>query len=138
MRNGWSQMAADLNTKLDIKMKHVQTTTWRKQQLGVVGFQPVVPLYLAGVPNNMISQVQVKLKSKVVDITKSINYNCKVTTETIINESVKTLQIVKQLEASGYRKYGTSIYVKVRIKSANEKLNVSKIAFPLVHPSMLL
>ena len=27
MRNGWSQMAADLNTKLDIKMKHVQTTT---------------------------------------------------------------------------------------------------------------
>lgn len=147
MRNGWSQMAADLNTKLDIKMKHVQTTTRRKQQLGVVGFQPVVPLYLAGVPNNMISQVQVKLKSKVVDITKSINYNCKVTTETIIDESVKTLQIVKQLEASGYRvnlnvgfgseKYGTSIYVKVRIKSANEKLNVSKIAFPLVHPSML-
>jgi hypothetical protein len=25
----------------------------------------------------------------------------------------------------------------VRIKSATEKLNVSKIAFPLVHPSML-
>lgn len=27
--------------------------------------------------------------------------------------------------------------IKVRIKSANEKLNISKLAFPLTHPSML-
>ena len=59
------------------------------------------------------------------------------------------MQIVKKLEAQGYRcnlniVLGTTagypskqFVVKVRIKSANEKLNVSKLAFPLVHPSML-
>lgn len=147
MRNGWSQMADKLNTKLAVKMKQAQPVARRKQQLGVAGYQPIVPLYLAGVPTNMMSQIQVKCKSKVVNITKSVSYNCKVTTDTIIEESVKTLQIVRQLEATGYRvnlnvafgseKYGTSLYAKVRIKSANEKLNISKVAFPLVHPSML-
>lgn len=147
MRNGWSQMANRLNTKLNIKMKQVQTTTKRKQQLGVAGFQPIVPLYLAGVPTNMLSQVQVKLKSKVINIIKPFSYSAAVTTETIVEESVKTLQIVRQLENQGYRvnlsvavgseKSGTQLCAKVLIKSANEKLNVSKTAFPLVHPSML-
>lgn len=147
MRNGWSQMADKLNTKLAIKMKQAQPVARRKQQLGVAGFQPIVPLYLAGVPTNMMSQIQVKCKSKVVNITKSVSYNCKITTDTIVEESIKTLQIVRQLEAAGYRvnlsiafgseKFGTSLYAKVRIKSANEKLNISKVAFPLVHPSML-
>ena len=59
------------------------------------------------------------------------------------------MQFVKNLKAQGYRcnlniVLGTTagypskqFIVKVRIKSANEKLNVSKLAFPLVHPSML-
>ena len=28
-------------------------------------------------------------------------------------------------------------FIKIRLKSANEKLNISKLSFPLVHPSML-
>lgn len=57
------------------------------------------------------------------------------------------MQIVKRLESQGYRcnlnivlgvfKGTRRFIVKVRIKNANEKLNVSKLAFPMVHPSML-
>lgn len=59
------------------------------------------------------------------------------------------MQIVKKLEAQGLRVnlnivlgsaagYPKKQFVlKIRIKSANERLNVSKLAFPLVHPSML-
>jgi hypothetical protein len=65
-----------------------------------------------------------------------------------VSESIKALQIVKKIETQGVRcnlnilwhitNIGCNGYVmKVRIKSANEKMNISKLAFPLCHPSML-
>lgn len=89
------------------------------------------------------------VKQKVITLNKSIDYNGGVSADQIIEESVKVMQIVKKLEAQGYRcnlniVFGTAagypskqLVVKVRIKSPNGKLNVSKLAFPLVHPSML-
>ena len=67
---------------------------------------------------------------------------------------IKTLQIINKLESQGYRcnlnvfwcisekslRYSLNckiIAVKIKVKSSSEKLNISKLAFPLVHPSML-
>ena len=120
-----------------------------KNVLGVTGYQAIVPLYLQGVPNNMVTKKMTPVKQKVITMNKSIDYNGGVNADQIIEESIKAMQIVKKLEAQGYRcnlniVLGTTagypskqFVVKVRIKSANEKLNVSKLAFPLVHPSML-
>ena len=54
---------------------------------------------------------------------------------------------IKKIEAQGIRVNlnliwgvaagNTKEVTKVRLKSANERLNISKLAFPLVHPSML-
>ena len=95
----------------------------------------------------MINKKMVPIKQKVITLNKSIDYNCCVDADQIIEESVKAMQIVKKLEAQGYRcnlnivlgseAGGKQFVMKIRIKSANEKLNVSKLAFPLVHPSML-
>lgn len=147
MRDGWPQMAERLNKQLAVKIKQCATIVKRKQHFGVVGFQPAVPLYLAVVPTNMVSYINVKVKSKVVNITKVFNYSSSVSSDTIIEQSVKTLQIVHQLERQGYRVNlsvavgstvgDTTICAKVLIKKASEKINVSKLAFPLVHPSML-
>lgn len=146
MEHGWTEMSRKLTQKLKA------TTTPAplrkpKNVLSVSGYQPVVPLYLAGVPTNMVDKQLVKVKSKVVTLTKSVNYSCSVNTNTIVEESIKTMQIVKKLEAQGYRcnlnitlgtsNGGTDVYCKICIKRANEKLQVSKIAFPMVHPSML-
>lgn len=146
LRNGWDDMAQKLNTKLVAECK-IAPTMKRKQVLGVAGYQPVVALYLAGVPTNMVNTQLVQVKSKIVNITKSVNYNCGVDTDTIIKESIKAMQVVKQLESQGYRVNlsialgtnadGRNVISKVCIKRANEKLNVSKLAFPMVHPSML-
>lgn len=115
--------------------------------LGVQDYQAVVPLYLMGVPNNMVTKKMVPMKQKVITLNKSIDYNAGVSADDIMDESIKAMQIVKKLEAQGYRcnlniVLGTSagskqFIIKVRIKSANEKLNISKLALPLVHPSML-
>ena len=95
----------------------------------------------------MVRSVNVPVKSKVITLVKSIGYSFQVSADTIIDESVKALKIVKKLEAQGYKinldiAVGSTtrdkkFIVRARIKKANERLNVSKLAFPLVHPSML-
>lgn len=148
-KNGWSDMATKLVQKLKVIESKTEPTMKPKNVLGVAGYQAIVPLYLQGVPNNMVTKKMTPVKQKVITLNKSIDYNGGVSADQIIEESIKAMQIVKKLEAQGFRcnlniVLGTTagypskqFVVKVRIKSANEKLNVSKLAFPLVHPSML-
>ena len=146
-KNGWSEMASKLVQKLKVIESKTEPTMKPRTCLGVQGYQAVVPLYLMGVPNNMVTKKMVPMKQKVITLNKSIDYSAGVSTDNIMDESIKAMQIVKKLEAQGYRcnlnlVLGTSagskqFIIKVRIKSANEKLNISKLAFPLVHPSML-
>ena len=146
-KNGWSDMATKLVQKLKVIESKTEPTMKPKNVLGVAGYQAIVPLYLQGVPNNMVTKKMTPIKQKVITLNKSVDYSGSVSADQIIEESIKAMQIVKKLEAQGYRcnlniVIGSSepsikLYVKIRIKSANEKLNVSKLAFPLVHPSML-
>lgn len=150
-KNGWSDMASKLVQKLKVIENQTQPTMKPRNKLDVVGYQPIVPLYLQGVPNNMMNKKMIPVKQKVITLNKSIDYSAWTGSDTIIQESIKAMQIVKKLESQGYRcnlnivlgssaghgKERKQFVVKVRIKSANEKLNISKLAFPLVHPSML-
>lgn len=147
MKKGWEDMSKKLTKRLEAIKSEVKPIKKAKTVYGVAGYQAIVPLYLNGVPTNMASKKMVVQKQKVITINKDVGYNCDTSVEQIIEESIKALQIVKKLEAQGYRInlnviHGTeSMYCrysfKVRVKSAGEKLNISKAAFPLVHPSML-
>lgn len=150
-KSGWSDMAGKLVQKLKVIESKTVPMMKPRSKLDVCGYQAIVPMYLQGVPNNMVNKKMVPVKQKVITLNKSIDYHGGVSTNEIIEESIKAMQIVKKLEAQGYRcnlnlvlgstaGYGADkkqFVMKVRIKSANEKLNVSKLAFPLVHPSML-
>ena len=148
-KNGWSDMATKLVQKLKVIESKTEPIMKPKNVLGVAGYQAIVPLYLQGVPNNMVTKKMIPVKQKIITLNKSIDYKGSVSADQIIEESIKAMQIVKKLEAQGYRcnlnivlgvtaDYPSKQFVvKVKIKSANEKLNVSKLAFPLVHPSML-
>ena len=120
--------------------------TSRKNVLSPNGYQAIVPLYLNGVPNNMVSSKMVTVKRKVVTLNKSIAYSAVVDSSVIEEESIKAFRLIKRMEKQGYRinlnlvlglDYPSRYLVKIRLKSAGEKLNVSKMVFPLVHPSML-
>lgn len=151
MKNGWKDMSEKLTQKLKIEEKRTEPIMKAKTTYGVAGYQAIVPLYLNGVPTNMASKKMVPVKQKVITLNKSICYGCHTTTDEIVKESIKAFQIVKKLEAQGFRcnlnvllgssKGSDGQYVayvaKVRVKNSTEKLNLSKLAFPLVHPSML-
>ena len=147
LKNGWSEMANKLTQKLKAVESNKQMIKKSVNQLSVSGYQAIVPLYLNGVPQNMVSKKMVPVKQKVITLVKSISYSWLTSTEQIENESIKALQIIKKFEAQGMRVNleiifgaeagGRNIFTRIKIKDASEKLNISKIAFPLVHPSML-
>lgn len=150
-KNGWSEMSERLSNRLKAEGKFEPTMTYRNVQ-SVQGYHPIVPLYLMGIPNNMITKKMVPMKQKVVTLNKSLDYSARVKTEQIVEESIKAFRIIQKLESQNYRvnlnlvigasgsmwnSSGEKYFIKIRLKSANEKLNISKLSFPLVHPSML-
>lgn len=151
MLHGWTDMAKKLTQKLEAKKSEIKHGMKSKSVYDVCGYQASVPRYLQGIPTSMVNSKKIPEKQKVITINKCVNYASRVKPEKIEEESVKAMQIIKKLEAQGYRvnlnvvwydseyenDYGRIVFVKVRVKNANERLNVSKLAFCLVHPSML-
>lgn len=135
-------------TKLLKAEKKMQPVKAMKRVNSIQGFQPVVPLYLMGVPNNMISTQMKPLKQKVVNLYSSLSYLCNVTSERLQEECIKKFRLISKLESQNYRVnlyviFGSgsrrdkmNLITSIKIKSANERLNISKLAFPLTHPSM--
>ena len=144
---GWTECANRLTKQLNFQIKKMEGDKTMKMFLSQVGYQPIIPLYLNGCPNNMMNMKMDVKKQKVLTIVKSVGFRGNVSTKQIEEESIKTLLLVTMLERKGYRVNlytlngyyagGKNHYCRVKIKGASEKLNISKIAFPLVHPSML-
>lgn len=149
MREGWDSGAKKLTKSLRLKNLETQPKEVKKAIFDIVGFQASVPRYLQGVPTSMVNKKTVKQKQKVITLIKSSTYNAMTSAQQIMEDSVKFLQIVQAIEAKGVRVNiycafhtivngrSEQIFTKIKIKSANERLNLAKMAFPLMHPSFL-
>lgn len=144
LQNGWDEGAKILNSNISKKIKDISKAEEKVFQniKDVCGYQPIVPLYLNSVPNCMIRKQQKVLKNKIVNVTRTLSYSGGIRTSEVMSESVKAAMIIKNLEKSGYRVnlhliLGSGKFaVKIKLKSANERLNVSKLAFPLINVAM--
>ena len=109
----------------------------------IVGFSPVVPLALLGVPQNMINMTMKPIKAKVIDVYYDMTCNCGTTPEQIIKAGQAVLGAIVDLERQGYKfnLYGVQSYtdgktadvLAVKIKSSNQPLDLKRISFPLTH-----
>jgi hypothetical protein len=145
LNKGWIPESEKLNEKLPLITKH-DNSYQSKSVYSVVGSTPSVPRYLQGIPTNMITRVPHIQKQKIVVINKSLGYSAAWSTQEIERESIKALQLIQILEQKGYRvklnivlksQRREKVQCKVCIKKPDERFSLSKMAFPLVHPSML-
>ena len=149
--NGWHDKAFELEKRLKAKRNDMAPVNTMEFTQSVAGFQPIVPLFLAGQPASMMSMRLSPRKQKVVTVCKSISYPGHVDAEEWTEQGVKALAIVTNLERNGYRcnidivrggyakaSSGRQVGIccRVRVKHANERLNISKLAFPFCNPSM--
>lgn len=149
LTHGWDSAAQKMAQKVKMTVAAGQTVRSSKPSYNVVGSQASVPRYLQGIPTNMVSRQMIHSKQKVVTVTKGITYAARWTPEAILRESVKALQIIQSMENAGQRvRLNVMIAIsdddtkhhhicKVCVKQPDERMNISKMAFALAHPSML-
>lgn len=145
--HGWDTAAEKMAQKVKLTVATPQPVRTSKPAFGVVGSQASVPRYLQGIPTSMVSRQITYSKQKVVTITKGISYSGWWTSQAILEESIKALQIIQSLESAGKRvrlnvmvattKGNKHSICKVCVKQPDERLNISKMSFALAHPSML-
>ena len=112
----------------------------------VVGFQPNVPNFLLGLPNDMINEIPAKISQKILNIVLTMSVSSGVGAETLQSIGMKYIQVIDLLEKSGYR---VNLYIAhageyesekdiclIRIKTDREPFNIKKCVFPIAHPSM--
>lgn len=139
---GWNDGAKNLNTQFKFATKKTTSDIELKQILDVAGYQAIVPLYLQGSPMNMMNKKPQAIKQKIITINKTTSFSSGISATQVINETTKCLEIIKKVESKGIRVNLNllistgKVCVKIRLKSANERLNIAKLAFPIIHPSM--
>lgn len=118
----------------------------QKYENRLYGCIPNVPAYLIGNPLNMINPEIGRVSHKVINIFLSIGVPWYIKKEDIIRTGIVYLGVIDLLERNGYRcnlyagitaSKAKHEYMYVRIKTDREPLNLKKLVFPLVHPSML-
>lgn len=109
----------------------------------IVGYNPVVPLALQGVPNNMINMSMKPIKCKVIDIYYDMTCSCGTDSDDIIKNGQKLLGAVLELEKQGYKfniyavqgycNSNSADFLVVKVKSSTQPLDLKRISFPLTH-----
>ena len=109
----------------------------------IVGYAPIVPLAILGVPNSMINSRMKPINAKVIDIYYNMTAGAGTKSEDIIKAGVKLLSAIIALEQQGYRfnlyavqnyyKTGVCYMLKVKVKDAMQPIDLKRISFPLTH-----
>lgn len=131
--------------------KFNRTTNTIKQDF--CGFVPNVGAVVSGSPINMYNVKQTTYRNtKVLNFVYFIGASCGVDKKELAAAGAKLLNIINTLEAQGYR---TNIFVArcivpiingkeqnksrlnlaIKIKDSGKHLNITKIAYPIAHPS---
>lgn len=149
LSNGWSYKLEKV--KADIKGVMLRETGKRiTTKNDVVGFAPIVPLAIQGVPQCMVNTAYKPIKSKVIDLYYDIAVNARVSSKDIFENGLKVMQAVVSLERQGYRVrmsalqsyagnrdgYHDCDMLVVRVKNENQPLDMKRIMFPFMHPAM--
>lgn len=148
LKYGWQEGTKMIDDEISKKYNNLSNKTQIHSEYNISGFQCSVPRYLQGIPTNMINQKRVPAKQKVMTIVKHIGFLGNVSDKEILENSAKALAIVKKIESQGTKcnldvispvKFhdGTKCIIRIRVKSAGERLNIGKIAFAMANPDML-
>lgn len=109
----------------------------------IVGYAPIVPLAILGVPNSMINSRMKPIKAKVIDVYYNLTASASTNSKDIINAGIKLLSAIIELEQQGYRfnlyavqnyySSGKCYMLKVKVKDAMQPIDLKRISFPLTH-----
>ena len=112
-----------------------------------VGFTPHVPNTLMNLPITMINKERTPNRPKTIHLLYNFSASAKTMPDEMITGGINFISLVNSLEKQGYSvkidmisSFGTDKTLSsmtVNVKEYGQKINLLKLTFPLVHPSML-
>ena len=147
-RYGYTEPLKQIKNVLDKKIANTQIRNRRIVSTGVVGYTPHVPNAILGLPNSMINTTVVPHKTKAVSIVYAPTGNGGISALDLHKAGIALLSVINTMELNGVR-VDLSICPKcskeddkefaismVRVKDYREHMDLQKLMFPVVHPSM--
>lgn len=114
---------------------------------GVVGYAPIVPNAIIGLPKSMKTKTSIPHKTKVLSIWYDLTACCGVSKENIAKAGRHMLELINKLEMqdfrvelrviTGYCGSDQYCFSAVKVKTDRQPLNPLKIAYPFTHASFL-
>lgn len=141
---GWEDKIPEARLRIREIEKTLPKTS-RAVKNAPVGFAPVVPLAIMGVPECMSSDARKPVKSRVISIYYDFGATSGVSAEDLTWAGMRTLAEIVKLEKTGYRVrlygvhwqsneyHGNAAVVK--LKSEYTPLDLKRVMFPMVHPA---
>lgn len=142
LREGYQPVVDSLKAKL----RASATTKRFKSYNDVAGYQPIIPNAIMGLPKSMINSSLTPIKMKVIDIYYESTVPAYRDADELIKAGSKMLGVITELEGQGYRfnlyitqgyydkKLGTDMLC-LKVKSANQPLDLKRMSFPIAHTS---
>lgn len=145
--DGWTEkvdVVKDATRQIERQMTSLKVSGLKSD---VVGFVPIVPNAIMGLPNSMLNSDVKPKKNKVINLIYGLSYSSSVDMKEIIDMGLKVMKRVLKLEAMGYRvrlsclqNYSDNkrlVHVmSVKVKSEDQPLDAQRVMFPMFHPAM--
>lgn len=141
LHNGYQPSVEKLKERM--KAKYVGEGKRITFHNDVVGYAPIVPLAMQGVPQSMLNHKMKPIKAKVIDVFYDITVNYGTTSEQILNNGSNLLGAVVDLEQEGYKIniYAIQSYsdekncdmLVIKIKDSRQPMDLKRMSFPLTH-----
>lgn len=144
--NGWREMENDDRLKNIFNLQTGEEDKLISFKNDVVGYTPIVPLVLQGIPNCMSNVQKKRVKSRIIHIVYNISITCDRSSDDIMKAGLELFKVIMALERQGYRirltamqeftDYNGSDMFFLNLKSEYKPLHISSMMFPLIHPAM--
>lgn len=145
-RDGWIEGAQRVQDALKV---FTLATPAPDTRTDVYGFRPHVPRYCAGAPDSMVRYAREAQngRGKVLTLIVPINANCFTDARCMANFGTAIAQYVNQMETEGarveliaamtneLRNHGWRLSFAVRVKYAEQPLDLAVLAFAIGHPA---
>lgn len=149
---GWTKHLDEIKSGV-AKIKSLSYKNTTKIKTDVIGYSPCVPRAIQGLPDSMYNMVRSQKKVSTISLTYEMGVSANVGTNSIINAGITLLSMVNILEKRGvkvelnlscgvyeeaYGRYPDEVVsMVVCMKKYRDNLDLKKLIFPLIHPSML-
>lgn len=146
--HGYEQNVNQMVAKVGVLQKH-GTRTKTQRYVDCVGYAPIVPNAILGLPNSMMNSKKKAIKSKVVTILYCPEVSWSVSSQEVLDFGCKFMNCVMNLEKNGYRvridfvnvfttaSDGKRQYIlRIPVKNENNPINIKRLSFPLTNVGM--